>query len=363
MARIPYRQRASSQDAGSRFSLCPQRAPSLATALAHTIRSKPRRSITLWPHRSRQHSEGLSWQRSSHARCFANAAPQWAHLASDRLGPRVRLPTTLSAPQKTLRKQTKSLQRRERAVSANTAIDGAGTISHSVFFGLHRCPEGRVRNCCGPPYLVAIAPRSAHILQSHASCEATWCAYPKLHESISLYRCAARLGVAPRSLLNLAVSTSRARGNILSRQPAARRALRRDLDDIYREQAIVVGDCGLVRVALSRPDQRRIAGRPCCLPEQGRGAELEDEIAQPSSRKMDRIGLSPEKNLAFGRSRPGHGMSGAQPCTALTSLSPPNPPRQISKCVRCALRGVACTRNTWAPFAPWSWNVRPWKRA
>src|SRR5262245_15885909 len=98
----------------------------------------------------------------------------------------------------------------------------------------------------------------------------------QLHESISLYRCAARLGVAPRNLLNSAVSMSRARGNVLSRQPAARRALRRDLDDIYREQAIVVGDCGLVRVALSRPDQRRIAGRTCCLPEQGRGAELED---------------------------------------------------------------------------------------
>src|SRR5262249_33581094 len=173
-------------------------------------------------------------------------------------------------------------------------------------------------------------------------------------------------------------------------------ALRRDLDDIYREQAIVVGDCGLVRVALSRPDQRRIAGRTCCLPEQGRGAEFEDEIAQPSSRKMDRIGLPPEKNLAFSRAaatrhhhlnfqprvgcrkgRPSAGRrrdvqvvrsharvgdrqrtagadqrnreccqrgsnaptwwlkSGhpeklplAQPCTALTSLSPPNPPRQ-----------------------------------
>src|SRR5262249_53421067 len=90
----------------------------------------------------------------------------------------------------------------------------------------------------------------------------------QLNKSISLYRCAARLGVAPRNLLNSAVSMSRARGNILSRQPAARRALRRDLDDIYREQAIVVGDCGLVRVALSRPDQRRIAGRTCCLPKQ-----------------------------------------------------------------------------------------------
>jgi len=44
-----------------------------------------------------------------------------------------------------------------------------------------------------------------------------------------------------RNLLNSAVSMSRARGNILSRQPATRRALRRDLDDIYREQAIVVG--------------------------------------------------------------------------------------------------------------------------
>src|SRR5262249_32912433 len=107
-------------------------------------------------------------------------------------------------------------------------------------------------------------------------------------------------GSGARNLLNSAVSMSHARGNIPSRQPAARRALRRKLDDIYPEQAIVVGDCGLVRVALSRLDQRRIAGRTCCLPEQGRGAELEDEIAQPSSRKMDRIGLPPEKNLAFG---------------------------------------------------------------
>jgi len=48
----------------------------------------------------------------------AIAAPQREHVGQDCSGSRVRLPTTLSTRQKALRKQTESLQRRERRMSA-----------------------------------------------------------------------------------------------------------------------------------------------------------------------------------------------------------------------------------------------------
>src|SRR5262249_42235973 len=60
---------------------------------------------------------------------------RWIHLRGDfRLGSRVRLPTTLSTRQKTLRKQTKSLQRRERRKCARSGPEHA---QHTR--GLDRC--------------------------------------------------------------------------------------------------------------------------------------------------------------------------------------------------------------------------------
>src|SRR5262245_41897995 len=69
-------------------------------------------------------------------------------------------PRRLAARQKPLNYQTRSLQRTGLLCRANTAIDGAGTISHSVLFGLYRCSEARARYCCGAPFLVAIDRKS-----------------------------------------------------------------------------------------------------------------------------------------------------------------------------------------------------------
>src|SRR5262245_35027133 len=100
----------------------------------------------------------------------------------------------------------------------------------------------------------------------------------------------------------ISASSASAQGDVLPLELPTRRTLLCDFENIDRKQAAFVGDGGLVPVALSRADQRRIGGHAGCpTRKQGRSAKLENEVAEASSRQMQRIYRTPQENLPFGR--------------------------------------------------------------
>src|SRR5262249_2375591 len=109
----------------------------------------------------------------------------------------------------------------------------------------------------------------------------------------------AAIRISGKVSLHFSASTSRAVRDVPSRELSDRRFVRCHLDDVYRAPCATVVDSGFVRVALARPDQRRIVGHTRRLREQGRRAELDNEVAEPSYRQVQRIDRASEIKLAF----------------------------------------------------------------